>query len=159
MELSFVTVVVILVTPRVFSTPIPMEREEVVSCDCDYCEEKVTTIDPAEEKKMTRIVEDDKGSKRRSNADGNDDGDDDGDLDGNGNGDETICARDRDFPDKTFPSVCHMLCHNQCTLYRGALLEKKNTTRPVALAYRTNYYLLWDGPCEKNDHNVNKRKI
>ncbi|KAK2585128.1 hypothetical protein KPH14_008636 [Odynerus spinipes] len=138
MGLSFVTnlFVLVLVMLCVSSSPVPYEN---VTCDCKYCEEKATTIDPVGEKEMTTIVPDEKASKKGSNS---------------GDGDETICARDRDLPDKTFPSVCHMLCHNQCTRYRGALLEKENTTRRVPLAYRTNYYLLWDGPCERDGHDT-----
>lgn len=129
MQIAFV-----LVTLCVSSSPV--ERESVDTCDCKYCDEKATTIDPTGEKEMTTIVPNEKENKKESNV---------------GDGDETICARDRDFPDKTFPSVCHMLCHNQCTRYRGALLEKENGKRLVAVAYRTNYYILWDGPCERNN--------
>lgn len=86
-------------------------------CNCEYCdEEKViglgeeTTTTPA-----WRVM-----YEKDSDDDGN----------------RTICARNRDFNDRTFPSVCHMLCYNHCTKYRVVEVEENNTKKNVIVAYR-----------------------
>ncbi|XP_020280117.1 uncharacterized protein LOC109852921 [Pseudomyrmex gracilis] len=66
--------------------------------------------------------------------------------DDDGDGNRTICARNRDFNDRTFPSVCHMFCYNHCTRYRILTVEM-NDTKYVVAAYRPNYYKLKDGEC------------
>ncbi len=38
--------------------------------------------------------------------------------DSDGDGVFVICARNRDEVDRTFRSVCHMMCYNNCTRYR-----------------------------------------
>ncbi|KAI4503636.1 hypothetical protein M0802_001039 [Mischocyttarus mexicanus] len=101
-------------------------QENIFTCDCNHCDEmKKSTIDPRE-KEMTTIVPDGKTSEKESNGGDND-----------GNPDETICARDRDFKDKTFSNLCHMLCHNKCTRFRIASQKQKNITRFINAIYRT----------------------
>ncbi|XP_046741939.1 uncharacterized protein LOC124408794 [Diprion similis] len=67
--------------------------------------------------------------------------------DSDGDGSRIICARDRDFKDKTFPSICHMLCENRCTQFRVTEEIKDSLKRYITRAYRTNYYKLHDGQC------------
>ncbi|KAL2734013.1 hypothetical protein V1478_003711 [Vespula squamosa] len=127
MGLNHVTAIVFSFVFVMLCASLPVE-ENIFTCDCNHCNVK-STIDPGE-KEMTTIVPDEKTSEKKSNS---------------SNGDETICARDRDFEDKTFSSVCHMLCYNKCTRFRIA--PQKNTTRYITVIYRTNYYKLWNGPC------------
>lgn len=85
-------------------------------CNCEYCdEEKVIglgeeTTTPAWQ---AMYVED-------SDDDGN----------------RTICAMDRDFNDRTFPSICHMLCYNRCTRYRVVEVEENDAKKRVLVGYR-----------------------
>lgn len=62
--------------------------------------------------------------------------DEDSDDDGN----RTICARNRDFNDRTFPSVCHMLCYNHCTRYRIVAVKTNDVKKYVVIAYRPSKY-------------------
>lgn len=57
------------------------------------------------------------------------------DFDGDGN--RTICARDRDSDDRTFSSICHMLCYNKCTRYRIWIYKVKKEKKYIASAFRT----------------------
>ncbi|XP_034950444.1 uncharacterized protein [Chelonus insularis] len=66
-----------------------------------------------------------------------------------GDGSRIICARDRDHEDRSFPSICHMLCYNACTEFNTKENNEKNGTYDV-IAYRTNYYKLHDGPCQRH---------
>ncbi|KZC11533.1 hypothetical protein WN55_02815 [Dufourea novaeangliae] len=67
--------------------------------------------------------------------------------DSDGDGNRTICARDRDFNDRTFPSICHMLCYNRCLILRLSTFEENNTKKHIVNAYRNNYYKLRNGEC------------
>ncbi|XP_076243298.1 uncharacterized protein LOC143184732 [Calliopsis andreniformis] len=67
--------------------------------------------------------------------------------DADGNGNRTICARDRDFNDRTFSSVCHMLCYNRCLILRYSTVKENHKKKHVVRAYRNNYYKLRDGEC------------
>ncbi|KAI4495330.1 hypothetical protein M0804_001531 [Polistes exclamans] len=133
------------------SSPI---KENIFTCDCNHCddEKKKNTIDFREKEMTTTIVPDGKTSEKESNGGGN-----------GGNG--TICARDRDFEDKTFSSMCHMLCHNKCTRFHITTQKHKNITRFINGIYRTNYYKLWDGPCrtsaerKNSGEKIEKRRI
>ncbi|XP_014216948.1 uncharacterized protein LOC106645574 isoform X2 [Copidosoma floridanum] len=62
-------------------------------------------------------------------------------------GNRTICARNRDLVDRSFPSVCHMMCYNRCTKYssRMGLIGEKVLT--FIGAYRENFFKLRNGPC------------
>lgn len=61
--------------------------------------------------------------------------------DSDDDGNRTICARNRDFNDRTFPSVCHMLCYNHCTRYRMVAVTKNDVKKYVVIAYRPSKYL------------------
>ncbi|EZA46624.1 hypothetical protein DMN91_012801 [Ooceraea biroi] len=67
--------------------------------------------------------------------------------DSDDDGDRTICARNRAFNDRTFPSVCHMLCYNRCTRYRLVTVQENDVKKYVVVAYRPNYYKLRNGKC------------
>ncbi|XP_017792617.1 PREDICTED: uncharacterized protein LOC108574519 isoform X2 [Habropoda laboriosa] len=92
-------------------------------CSCEHCN-TVTKSDKEDDKKLKMYEED---------------------SDGDGN--YTICARDRDFNDRTFPNVCHMLCFNRCLILRYSTVTVNNTKKYAANAYRNNYYKLRDGGC------------
>lgn len=93
------------------------------SCNCDHCDEKkVTSIETNE------TVDETDGMNVE-------------DADGDGN--RTICARDRDEEDRSFSSVCRMLCHNSCTRYRIWIYLENNVKKYTAFAFRTSEYLLF----------------
>lgn len=58
--------------------------------------------------------------------------------DSDGDGNRTICARDREFNDRTFPSVCHMLCYNRCLILRISTVTVNDTIKHVARAFRNS---------------------
>ncbi|XP_015183540.1 PREDICTED: uncharacterized protein LOC107070146 [Polistes dominula] len=126
------TFVVMAIIILCVSSPI---QENILTCDCNHCDEMnmKNTID-LKEKEMTTTTPIITDEKKTNEKEINDDG-------------TIICARDRDLEDKTFPSMCHMLCYNQCTRFRIATQKHKNITRFINAIYRTNYYKLWDGPC------------
>lgn len=98
-----------------------MGVENATACNCEHCdEEKVIGLEE-ETTIHTRQVTYEKDS------------DDDGNR--------TICARDRDFNDRTFPSVCHMLCYNHCTRYRMMAVKKNDVKKYVVIAYRSSKFL------------------
>lgn len=66
------------------------------ACNCSHCENSVRVIGIEE-------TEDIQSTENRLDKE---------DLDGDGS--RTICARDRDNEDQTFPSICHMKCYNRC---------------------------------------------
>lgn len=93
-----------------------MGVEDAVACNCEHCdEEKVIGLG---EETTTQAMED-------SDNDGN----------------RTICARNRDFNDRTFQSVCYMLCYNRCTRYRMAAVKQNDIKKYVVIAYRPSEYL------------------
>nr|XP_012216767.1 PREDICTED: uncharacterized protein LOC105668776 [Linepithema humile] len=98
---------------------------DAIACNCEYCdEEKVIAL----------------GEETTTQADMYEE---DSDKDGN----RTICARSRDFNDRTFPSICYMLCYNHCTKYRMMPVQQNDLKKYVIVAYRPNYYKLKDGVC------------
>ncbi|KAL6445013.1 hypothetical protein ACFW04_002144 [Cataglyphis niger] len=101
--------------------------ENAATCNCEHCDEKKVIGSEEETTTHAREVM----------------YDEDSDNDGN----RTICARDRDFNDRTFPSVCHMLCYNHCTRYRIVADKSNDVKENVVIAYRSNYYKLKDGLC------------
>ncbi|XP_043269679.1 uncharacterized protein [Venturia canescens] len=104
------------------------------SCNCEHCEgSKVLGIEDNDED-----PEIDDGTTTSKNMYTED-------FDGDGN--RTICAADRDFEDRTFPSICHMLCYNTCTRYRILIYKVRKEKKYVASAFRTDFYKLRDGPC------------
>lgn len=84
-------------------------------------------------------------------------------------GSRTICARDRDHEDQTFPSVCHMMCYNRCTefhrknqdgvdrvfIYRTSKINihkdliQNSQFNILTVHNLSDYYKLHDGPCPK----------
>ncbi|XP_051175006.1 uncharacterized protein LOC127290470 [Leptopilina boulardi] len=68
------------------------------------------------------------------------------DTDNDGN--RIICARDRDYDDRSFPSICHMRCFNRCTRFGLQTLDDSDEDIKVYALYRTNYYKLHDGECD-----------
>ncbi|XP_076221432.1 uncharacterized protein LOC116429229 isoform X2 [Nomia melanderi] len=101
--------------------------ENEVACDCQHCDEEAKDeIQEKDEEATTPAL-----YKEDSDGDGN----------------RIICARDRDFNDRTFPSVCHMLCYNRCLILRRSTVIENSTKRNVVTAYRNNYYKLRDGAC------------
>ncbi|KOX75269.1 hypothetical protein WN51_13310 [Melipona quadrifasciata] len=105
-------------------THTPTENEP--TCNCDHCNNQ--TVEAKEENENTTST-----LLYKEDSDGD--------------GSRTICARDRDFNDRTFPSVCHMLCYNRCLILRLSAVTENDTKKYVAIAYRNNYYKLRDGKC------------
>ncbi|XP_071567641.1 uncharacterized protein [Temnothorax nylanderi] len=101
-----------------------MGIEDVAACNCEHCDEE-RVIGLGEETTTQAMYEED------SDNDGN----------------RTICARNRDFNDRTFQSVCYMLCYNRCTTYRMVAVKENDIKKYVMIAYRPNYYKLRDGAC------------
>lgn len=58
--------------------------------------------------------------------------------DADGDGRQIICARARDLPDHSFPSVCHMLCHNRCTRFNVVEVTEGSVKSRHVTAYRTS---------------------
>ncbi|XP_011154073.1 uncharacterized protein LOC105191964 isoform X2 [Harpegnathos saltator] len=99
---------------------------KAVACNCEYCdEEKVIGLGEETTTPVWRAMYEE-------------DSDDDGNR--------TICATNRDFNERTFSSVCHMLCYNHCTRYRIVKVGENDTSN-VLVAFRPNYYKLKDGEC------------
>lgn len=92
--------------------------EDAIACNCEHCDEAKVIGLGEETTTLAWQVEED------SDDDGN----------------RTICARDRDFNDRTFPSVCHMLCYNHCTRYRMVAVEKTDVKKYISIAYRPSEY-------------------
>lgn len=61
--------------------------------------------------------------------------------DSNGDGNKTICARDRDYDDRSFPSICHMRCLNKCTSFGLQTFNTNNGKIQFFAIYRTSEYL------------------
>ncbi|KAH0566924.1 uncharacterized protein LOC123275414 isoform X1 [Cotesia glomerata] len=122
-------------------------------CHCSHCDDDTKLLDTKE----NNLAENgDDNNNDRNETDGMDDEDEttmDYQLllkeDFDGDGILTICARDRDHEDRSFPSICHMLCHNACTEFNSKENKENNGTYDV-MAYRTNYYKLYDGPCRRH---------
>ncbi|XP_076289222.1 uncharacterized protein LOC143213352 [Lasioglossum baleicum] len=104
-----------------------MSSENEASCDCEQCNGDAEN-DVEETDKIAKIPALYKE-----------------DRDGDGN--RTICARDREFNDRTFPSVCHMLCYNRCLILRLSTVTENGLQKNIVIAYRNNYYKLRDGEC------------
>lgn len=90
-------------------------------CDCDHC------IDDVKVK-----VDESKGNRNVSALQllHKEDSDGDGNL--------AICARNREFNDRTFPSVCHMLCYNRCLILRISTVTVNDTIKHVVRAFRNS---------------------
>ncbi|XP_046613151.1 uncharacterized protein LOC124301780 [Neodiprion virginianus] len=120
----------LFVTLLVLSILTGSSLEEVghsdAACKCDHCEEQ----NSEEIRKQDALAE------LPFNME-----------DSDGDGSRIICARDRDLEDKTFPSICHMLCENRCTRFNVTEKISGSLKRVIATAYRTNYYKLHDGQC------------
>ena len=96
------------------------------SCDCDDCEaSKVIAIEDSD-----NTNDRDSGDLTEENTLYTED------LDGDGN--RTICARDRDIDDRSFPSMCHMICHNNCSRYRIWIYTEKMEKKYIASVFRTS---------------------
>lgn len=93
--------------------------ENEPTCNCDHCNDEVETVEAKERNENTT-------SKLLYKEDSD------------GDGDRTICARDREFNDRTFPSVCHMLCYNRCLILRLSTVTENDTKKYVAIAYRNS---------------------
>jgi len=94
--------------------------EYPVGCNCEHCDdEEVIGRDEETTTHTWRTVykKDDKGDD-----------------------DQTICARNRAFNDRTFPSVCHMLCYNRCTRYRLVTVKENDLKKYFVVAYRPSKY-------------------
>ncbi|XP_076753920.1 uncharacterized protein LOC143425188 [Xylocopa sonorina] len=115
-------IIILFVVATVYSYTPPTVNP---SCSCDHCNRN-TEKGVEEENKNTTLLH-----KEDSDGDGN----------------RTICARDREFNDRTFPSVCHMLCYNRCLVLRLSTVMANGTQQYVVVAFRNNYYKLRDGEC------------
>lgn len=60
--------------------------------------------------------------------------------DSDNDGNRTICARNREFNDRTFPSACHMVCYNRCTRYWIVAVKENDVKKYVVVAYRPSKY-------------------
>lgn len=94
-----------------------MGAEDGVACNCEHCDEE-KVIGLGEETTTHGMYED-------SDNDGN----------------RTICATNRDFNDRTFPSVCYMLCYNHCTRFRMVAVKENDIKKYVVIAYRPSKHL------------------
>ena len=92
------------------------------TCNCDHCNDEVETVEAKEGNENTSTSTSKLLYKEDSDGDGN----------------RTICARDRDFNDRIFPSVCHMLCYNRCLILRLSTVTENDTKKYVAIAYRNS---------------------
>lgn len=92
----------------------PLTTNDVDSpCNCEHCAEgKVIGLEKNE------------SSEQEEEEDADQDGD------------RTICARNRSFHDRSFPSVCHMLCYNRCTSYRVWPIKLDGNDKFIAAAKR-----------------------
>ncbi|XP_070166676.1 uncharacterized protein [Polyergus mexicanus] len=117
---------IIIALLSIFGSCLTTAVENAATCNCEHCDEK-KAIGLGEDTTTVREVMYEEDS------------DNDGNL--------TICARDRDFNDRTFPSVCHMLCYNHCTRYRKVTDKGNDVKKYVVIAYRSDYYKLKDGLC------------
>ncbi|XP_033226347.1 uncharacterized protein LOC117178911 isoform X3 [Belonocnema kinseyi] len=61
--------------------------------------------------------------------------------DSHGDGNRTICARDRDYDDRSFPSICHMLCYNRCNRFGPQTIQKDNEDIKIWGIFRTTAIL------------------
>ncbi|XP_018047289.1 PREDICTED: uncharacterized protein LOC108686470 [Atta colombica] len=102
-----------------------MDFESAAACNCEHCDEEGVIGLKVKTTTTQAMYQEDR------------------DNDGN----RTICARNREFKDRTFQSVCYMLCYNRCTKYRMVAVKKNDTKKYVTIAYRPNYYKLRDGAC------------
>ncbi|XP_018398606.1 PREDICTED: uncharacterized protein LOC108776483 isoform X1 [Cyphomyrmex costatus] len=102
-----------------------MAFENAAACNCEHCDEE-RVIGLGVETTTTQAMY-------------KEDSDNDGNL--------TICARNRDFNERTFPSICYMLCYNRCTKYRMVAVKENDIKKYVLIASRPNYYKLRDGAC------------
>ena len=57
--------------------------------------------------------------------------------------DSTICARNRDMVDRTFSSVCHMMCYNRCTRYRTLEIKEDDEKSVYLAAFRESKFYLF----------------
>lgn len=87
-------------------------------CNCEHCDEE-RVIGSGEETTTEAMYAED------SDNDGN----------------RTICATNREFNDRTFQSVCYMLCYNRCTRYRMVAVEENDVKKYIVIAYRPSKYL------------------
>ncbi|XP_043528944.1 uncharacterized protein LOC122538709 isoform X2 [Frieseomelitta varia] len=124
--LSSYRAIILLLVVVTTHTHTPTENEP--TCNCDHCNDEVVTVEAKEGNENTTVK-----LLYKEDSDGD--------------GDRTICARDRDFNDRTFSSVCHMLCYNRCLILRLSTVTENDTKKYVAIAYRNNYYKLRDGEC------------
>ncbi|KAL7292831.1 hypothetical protein TKK_0013653 [Trichogramma kaykai] len=66
-------------------------------------------------------------------------------------GNVQICARNQQklgLADRTFDSLCHMMCYNTCTKYavrKATIWDDRELT--IVVAQRENYYKVRDGSC------------
>ncbi|XP_032679419.1 uncharacterized protein LOC116847932 [Odontomachus brunneus] len=121
---------IIIILLSIFGLCFTASIADAIMCNCEHCDEEkmIGSEEKTEEETTTpawRVM-----YKEDSDGDGN----------------RTICAMDRDFNNRTFPSICHMLCYNHCTRYRVEV-EGNDAKKHVLVAYRMNYYKLRDGAC------------
>lgn len=95
--------------------------KDVPRCDCDHCDDVVKVkVDGSEEDRNVSALQ----LLNKEDSDGD--------------GDRVICARNREFNDRTFPSVCHMLCYNRCLILRISTVTVNDTIKHVARAFRNS---------------------
>ncbi|XP_017756692.1 PREDICTED: uncharacterized protein LOC108548335 [Eufriesea mexicana] len=125
MPSSYRAIIILFVVIAVHAATL-FERKP--TCNCIYCDDEVENSMKEANKNSTSASQ---LYKEDSDGDGN----------------PIICARDRDFNDRTFWSVCHMLCYNRCLLLRHSTVTVNGEKKYVAMAYRNNYYKLREGKC------------
>lgn len=95
--------------------------KDVPRCDCDHCDDVVKVkVDGSEGDRNVSALQ----LLNKEDSDGD--------------GDRVICARNREFNDRTFPSVCHMLCYNRCLILRISTVTVNDTIKHVARAFRNS---------------------
>lgn len=115
LSVHFNNLIIIAYTVSIFAPCLA----DAIACNCGYCdEEKVIALEKETTTQAAMYEED-------SDKDGN----------------RTICARSRDFNDRTFPSICYMLCYNHCTTFRMMAVEENDIKKYVIVAYKPSKYL------------------
>lgn len=85
---------------------------DAFTCNCGYCDEEEVVVSGEETTTIQAMYEEDR----------------------DGDGNKTVCGTDRDFGNRTFPSICYMLCYNHCVTYRIVEVQENDTKKYVLIA-------------------------
>ncbi|XP_011499567.1 PREDICTED: uncharacterized protein LOC105363533 [Ceratosolen solmsi marchali] len=122
---SVFTVFVLVNIPKIKASTID-DFTSLCNCDINCPESKVIGLQKKKRDELSRV--------------------NDGGINDDGN--RTICGSDRDIGNRTFPSICHMMCYNNCTRYNSRKLVQDDKELVHLTASRDNFYKLHDGACQ-----------